>query len=161
MLFLWGMLLTGDRLSQLIHLMFVLLTLSLLPAVLKQIGSGRSWLAAAIMIGVPSAHLLAGWAYVEWMVAFAGLASFIVLTSGEGSEVAGGTGDTGQPHGSARAGRVLRIVLAGFLAALAVNTKYTAVWLVLGLGLVAYLRRRSPAEVAARYAAQRKVYAHA
>lgn len=148
MLFLWGMLLTGDRLSQLIHLMFALLTLALLPAVLKQIGSGRSWLAAAIMIGVPSAYLLAGWAYVEWMVAFAGLASFIVLTSGDGSELAGRTGDTGQPDGSARAWRVLRIVLAGFLAALAVNTKYTAVWLVLGLGLVAYLRRRSPAEVA-------------
>jgi len=39
-------------------------------------------------------------------------------------------------------------VLAGFLAALALNIKYTAIWLVMGLGLVAYLRRRSLAEVA-------------
>ena len=77
MLFLWGMLLAGDRVPQLIHLLFVPLTLLLLPSVVKQVAPGRSWLVAAILLGVPSAYLLASWPYVEWMVAFAGLASFV------------------------------------------------------------------------------------
>jgi len=44
--------------------------------------------------------------------------------------------------------RIAQLVLAGLFAGLAFNTKYTAVWMVAGLALVAYLRRRSIREPA-------------
>lgn len=140
MLFLWGMLLAGDRVPQLIQLSFGLLTIALLPQVVRRVAPGRSWLAAAILLGVPTAQLLLGWAYVEWIVAYAGLASFVLLTANSTP-----TDSAAQAIGAERIGQ---IVLAGLLASLALNTKYTAVWMVAGLVLVAYLRRRSFAEAA-------------
>jgi hypothetical protein len=147
MLFLWGMLLAGDRVPQLIHLSFGLLTLALLPTVVRRVAPGRSWLTAAILLGVPSAQLLLGLAYVEWITAFAGLACFVLLTTGDDVGPTGesvGTGELGRSIGSQR---IVRIVLAGLFAALALNTKYSAVWMVAGLGLLSYLRRRSSGEV--------------
>ncbi len=140
MLFLWGMLLAGDRVPQLIHLCFGLLTLALLPQVTRRVAPGRSWLAAAILLAVPTAQLLLGWAYVEWIVAYAGLASFVLLTAN--------SAHPGGPAQSLGTERIAQIVLAGLLASLALNTKYTAVWMVAGLVLVCYLRRRSFAEAA-------------
>jgi len=144
MLYLWGMLLAGDRVPQLIHLSFGVLTLALLPAVVRRVAPGRSWLAAGILIGVPTAQLLLGWAYVEWIVGYAGLASFVLLMAG------GGAGrDSASPAGPAApigSDRIGQLLLAGLFAGLALNTKYTAVWMVAGLVLVAYLRRRSTRE---------------
>ena len=147
MLFLWGMLLAGDRVPQLIHLAFALLTLALLPSVVRRVAPGRSWLTAAIMLGVPSAQLLLGVAYVEWITAFAGLACFVLLTTGDDVGATGESLDTGGLARSIGSQRIMRLVLAGLLAALALNTKYSAVWMVAGLGFVAYLRHRSTREV--------------
>ncbi len=148
MLFLWGMLLAGDRVPQLVHLSFGLLTLALIPAVVRRLAPGRSWLAAAILLGVPTAQLLLGWAYVDWMVAFAGLAAFVLLTARDGN---GQTSDAADPGGAARSistERLVRVVLAGLLAGLALNTKYSALWMVAGLLPVSYLRRRSIGDAA-------------
>ncbi|MGH2622026.1 MAG: hypothetical protein ACRDHG_15870 [Anaerolineales bacterium] len=146
MLFLWGMLLAGDRVPQLIHLSFGVFTLALLPAVVRRVAPGRSWLAAAFLIGVPTAQLLLGWAYVEWIVGYAGLASTVLLIAGGGPG-----GDSPSPAGLPRpigSERIAQLVLAGLFAGLALNTKYTAVWMVAGLALVAFLRRRSIREIA-------------
>ena len=140
MLFLWGMQLAGARVPQLIHLSFGLLTLALLPQVVRRVAPGRSWLAAAILLGVPTAQMLLGWAYVEWIVAYAGLASFVLLTADSTHH-----GGLAQSFGTER---IVQIVLAGLLASLALNSKYTAVWMVAGLVLVSYFRRRSFAEAA-------------
>lgn len=146
MLFLWGMLLVGDRVPQLIHLTFGLLTLGLIPSVVRRVAPGRSWLTAAILLGVPSAQLLLGQAYVEWITAFAGLASFVLLTTGDDVGTMGESVDSGELARSVRSQWILRLILAGFFAALALNTKYSAIWMVAGLGLVAYTRRRSTGE---------------
>jgi hypothetical protein len=142
MLFTWGMLLSGDRLAQWIHLLFAVLTLSLLPQALGRLAPGRSWLAAALLIGVPSAFDLAGVAYVEWIVMYAGLASFVLLTH---HPIADRSPDSG-PSGSRMQSDALdrrKIVASGLAAAMALSSKYTAVWLVIGLAVVVYQRRRA------------------
>jgi len=146
MLFTWGMLLAGDRLAQWFHLLFAVFTLSLLPQALGRLASGRSWLAAALLIGVPTAYLLAGVAYVEWMVMFAGLAGFVLLTH---RPVADRSPIMPAPEGGLQAGLLDRrmVVAAGFAAALALNSKYTAVWLVIGLAAVVFQRSRARSTV--------------
>jgi hypothetical protein len=138
MLFTWGMLLAGDRLAQWIPLVFAILTLMLLPQMLTELAPKRGWLAAAILIGTPTASLLAGVAYVEWIVMYAGLASFVLLTHDPGPPQPIDTRSAREPIGSGSVG----LLAAAFMAAISVGTKYTAIWLVLGLAAVAVLHRR-------------------
>ncbi len=97
MLFTWAMLLTGPELAQLFHFTFALLTIALLAGVARRLAPGRGWLASALLLGVPSAALLAGWAYVDWIPMFAALAAFVVLGEAT-SEDAGGSRFDAQGH---------------------------------------------------------------
>jgi hypothetical protein len=134
MLFLWGQMLVGPELAQLLHLTFAVLTLVLMTELAKTLAPGTSWLASALILGVPSAAMLMSWAYVEWIVMFAVLASFILIRSKE------------SPGGGRRNtifnGREA-LILAGFFAAMAFNVKYTAVGALLGLIFVVIFERRS------------------
>lgn len=130
MLLMLGLALGGDPLAQLLHLTFAGLTLTLLPRLLRPFAPSRGPLAAALLVGVPSIWLIAGWAYVEWITAFWLIAGFVLVTSDH-------------DDGPALA------ALAGACAGFAVATKYTAVWMVAGLTLVALLRRFGPPQLAA------------
>jgi len=125
MLYLLGLQLAGPELAQLFHATFFVMTMALTPGLVRSAAPGRGWLAVAILVAVPSAALLAGWAYVEWITAFGVLASYTLI----------------RVSNSEKVDRAL--ILAGFFAALALNTKYTAVWLVIGLSLVVLLQGRS------------------
>jgi hypothetical protein len=125
MIFLLGLQLAGPSLVQLFHATFFIMTLALTPGLIRRTPPGREWLAAAILVAIPSATLLAGWAYVEWIAAFGALASYTLIRVSDSEKV----------------DRAL--ILAAFFAALALNSKYTAIWLVVGLGLVVWLRGRS------------------
>jgi hypothetical protein len=171
MLFTWAMLLTGPELAQLFHFTFALLTVALLAGVVGRVAPGRAWLASAILVGVPSAALLAGWAYVDWIPMFAALAAFVIL--GEATSVDPGAGRLGGQKraemserdnasadslGAAGEGRswpgnvwgIFRSpwVLAGFFAGQAFASKYTAAGVVLGLALFLAVRSRSVRTVA-------------
>ncbi len=134
MLFLWGQMLVGPELAQLLHLTFAVLTLVLMTELAKVLVPGASWLASALILGVPSAAMLMSWAYVEWIVMYAALASFTLLRAKD------------SPGGGRRItifkGREA-LVLAGFFAGMAFNTKYTAVGIILGLIFVMILEHRS------------------
>ncbi len=125
MIYLLGLQLAGPGLAQLLHLTFFGLILVLTPGLVRQAAPGRGWLSIAILVAVPSAALLAGWAYVEWIAAFGALASYTLIRASD-------------------SGRVDRaLILAAFFAALALNSKYTTIWIVFGLSLVVLLRGRS------------------
>ena len=134
MLFLWGEMLAGAELAQLMHLTFVILTLMLMAYLVKEIAPGSGWFSAALILGVPTAAMLASWAYVEWITMFGVLASFILIRSSE-------------PGISERKDHLFRgyrtLALAGFFAAMAINTKYTAIGALMGLIVVAFIERRS------------------
>jgi hypothetical protein len=125
MIYLLGLQLAGPGLAQLLHLTFFGMTLTLTPGLVRRAAPGRGWLAIAILVAVPSAGLLAGWAYVEWIAAFGALASYTLIRTWDSEKV----------------DRVL--ILAAFFAALALNSKYTTIWLVFGLSLVVLLHGRS------------------
>ena len=125
MVYLLGLHLAGPSLGQLLHLTFFGMTLVLTPGLVRQAAPGRGWMAIVILVAVPSAALLAGWAYVEWIAAFGALASYTLIRASE-------------PEKVDRA-----LILAAFFAALAMNSKYTTVWLVFGLSLVVFLHGRS------------------
>ena len=143
MLFLWGLLLAGPQLAQLMHLTFALLTIVLLPAVVDLIAPKRGWLAAGLLVSVPTAALLAGWAYVEWMTMYAGLACLSLIYSAAPGSSVEKEGLIQLDHEGAVIRRWQPLMLAAFYAAMAFNTKYTAVGLVLGLVLVIILEYRS------------------
>ena len=125
MLYLLGLQLAGPALAQLFHATFFVMTLALTPGLVRRAAPGRGWLATAILVAVPSAALLAGWAYVDWITAFSGIASYALIRAWD-------------------SGKIDRaLILASFYAALALNAKYTSVWLVVGLSLVVLLRGRS------------------
>jgi len=153
MLFTWGMLLSGPQLAQLFHATFAILTLILLGSISETFAPGRGWLAAALMAAVPSAMTIAGWAYVEWMTMFAGLASLTLIVRGiqgwrekaSGSQIdatdlrrPGGGSDT---LGSGES-KAWGWSLAGFFSAQALSTKYTALGLVAGILVFAAWRLR-------------------
>jgi hypothetical protein len=156
------MLLAGPQLAQLFHFTFALLTLALVPGIVNRVAPGRGWLAAALAMAVPSAPLLASWAYVEWMTMFAGLAAFRILCDQQMFLPPSGV----KPSGAAKAraddkrgllgwldrvrGRPSRMrpadrraALVGVFAGLAFAAKYTTLGLVLGLALAVTLRDRS------------------
>ncbi len=138
MLFLWGMLIASPQLAQLIHFTFALLTLALVPGVTNRIAPGRGWLAAAICLSVPTAALLASWAYVEWMTMFCGLAAFVCFAA----EIAEKEKSNSANSARSAVGPSL-VAMAGVFTGLAFAAKYTAVGLCLGLGLLALARSRS------------------
>jgi hypothetical protein len=134
MMFLWAEMLAGAELAQLIHLTFAILTLMLMAHVVKELSQGNGWLPVALILGVPTAAMLASWAYVEWITMFGVLASFILIRSRE----------PGIPEGKGHLFRGYRaLALAGFFAAMSINTKYTAIGALLGLIVVAFIERRS------------------
>jgi len=134
MLFLWGQMLAGPELAQLMHLSFVVLTLMLLSHLVKEIAPNSGWLSAALILGVPTAAMLASWAYVEWITMFAALAAFILI----------GTGEPEISHAGRWPFRNHRVLaLAGFFVAMAFNSKYTAIGVLLGLVVVVLIERRS------------------
>lgn len=134
MLFLWGQMLAGPELAQLFHLTFAILTLMLMSHLVKEIAPRSGWLSVALILGVPTAAMLASWAYVEWITMFAALASFILIRAKESQVPEGG-------RNLLRGYKVL--ALAGFFAAMAFNAKYTAVGVLLGLVVVVLFERRS------------------
>ena len=152
MLFTWGMLLSGPQLAQLFHATFAILTLVLLGSISESFAPGRGWLAAALMAAVPSAMTIAGWAYVEWMTMFAGLASLTLIVrgiQGRRIEVSGSqidAADLRRPGGSDTLGsgesEAWGWSLAGFFSAQALSTKYTALGLVAGILVFAAWRLR-------------------
>ena len=152
MLFTWGMLLSGPQLAQLFHATFAVLTLVLLGSISESFAPGRGWLAAALMAAVPSAMIIAGWAYVEWMTMFAGLASLTLIVRStqrwreedSGSQI--DAADLRRPGGSHTLGsgenEAWGWSLAGFFSAQALSTKYTALGLVAGILVFAAWRLR-------------------
>ncbi len=149
MLFTWGMLLAGPGVAQLLHFTFMLLTLAITADMAGSFARGRGWLSGALLLAVPSLAMIAGWAYVEWMTMFAATAAFWCLFHGF---FTGGRVRPGDP-GEMADGRVLQmkgigtgsepIILGGALAGLGFSAKYTLAGLVVGLGLIAFLCRRS------------------
>ena len=152
MLFTWGMLLSGPELAQLFHATFAVLTLVLLGSISESFAPGRGWLAAALLAAVPSAMSIAGSAYVEWITMFAGLASLTLLVRGiqerreEPSGSPANARDLPLSGGSGFLGFGARPPwewpLAGFFAAQALSTKYSALGLVVGLLVFAAWRLR-------------------
>lgn len=139
MLFTWGMLLAGPSLAQSLHFTFALLSLALLTGLTDRIAPGRGWLAAALCLAVPTAALLAAWAYVEWLTIFAGLAAFECLQRASGANVAM---KWARPSGFRTDDRQWA-VLAGAFTGLAMAAKYTSLGLALGLGVLAMLWLKS------------------
>lgn len=132
MLFTWGLLLSGPLLAQLIHATFMVLTLALLPALVNVVTPGRGWLAGSLLVAVPTAVLLAGEAYVEWLTMFGGLTAFLCLLYSQ-DEAAKNTGSKKGP-----------IILAGAATGLALAAKYNSAGLVVGLAVWAVLLLRWP-----------------
>jgi hypothetical protein len=136
MLFLWGLMLSGPELSQLLHWTFALLSLPIIFAIANRLAPGRGWLACALLIGVPSAALLASWAYVEWLTMFAGLAAFSLMFP------PGRSNSDNEISPSTRA-----LVLAGVFMGVALSAKYTSIGLLIGLLIALVVQRRKIASV--------------
>lgn len=110
MLFLAAMLLKGDIVAQLLHFIFLVLTLAAMFAfALREFNPRVAWLACAILVAVPSFLLVATWAYVDAMLAFYAFGSYYVF------RIACERGDARW------------FALAGAFAGLAMGIKYTAV----------------------------------
>lgn len=152
MLFTWGMLLSGPQTAQLFHASFAVLTLLLLGSITECFASGRGWLAAALLAAVPSGMIIAGWAYVEWMTMFGALAALVLLVravESRGEDPRASSENSNEPGQSLVMGTVrfsgdirAEWILAGFFAAQALSTKYTALGVVVGLTAFAVWRLR-------------------
>jgi hypothetical protein len=134
MLFLWGQMLSGPELAQLLHLSFAILTLTLMAQLAGEIAPGSGWLATALILGVPTAAMLASWAYVDWITMFAVLTSFMLIRKREPES-------PDRRKGFFGGNQVL--ALAGFFAAMAFNSKYTTAGAILGLFVLVIMERRS------------------
>jgi hypothetical protein len=141
MIFTWAKLLVGPELAQVFHYLFAVLTLMLTSALAGEIIPDRKWAAVTILIGVPSAALLASWAYVEWFTMFAGLASFILMYKAGGIKFGGEQGEEYSPIDQRTSS--FNLILAGFFTAFALNAKYTSIGMVIGLCLLVLLLLRS------------------
>jgi hypothetical protein len=117
MLFMAAMQMGNDRAAAVMHWVFAPLTLMLLPDLLKPIAPRSGWLAAALLLSTTTLVMLAGWAYVEWMLMFAVTASMLAVVCAS---------ETGQRRW---------LTIAGVMAGLAFGAKYTAVGAIAGLGL--------------------------
>jgi hypothetical protein len=138
MLFLWGMLLVGPQISQLLHLTFLLLSLALLWDQTEGLTPCLSLFSVVLLLVTPSALQIAGWAYVDWIPMFSGLAALSIVEVYWTRNGRAGPAEVG-------ANRVDNMplscaALVAFFAALAFNAKYTAVGLSVGI-LLAFLHR--------------------
>lgn len=124
MLFLWAMLLGGEKSAAMMHWVFAPLTLMLLPDLMRAVAPGRAWLAAAILLSASTTVLLAGWAYVEWMMMFAITAGALALVRER---------ETTNPAW---------LAFAGAMAGLAFGAKYTAAGAIVGLGIAVMVSTR-------------------
>lgn len=128
MLFMWAMQMGNDRAAAVMHWVFAPLTLMLLPDLLKPIAPRSGWLAAALLLSTTTLVILAGWAYVEWMLMFAVTASILAVVY---------AGETGESRW---------LIIAGVTAGLAFGAKYTAVGVIVGLGLAVIVHRSRKSE---------------
>ena len=124
MLFLAGMLLKGDTVTQVIHFGFLLLSLGAVFAFAQRYFNARvAWLATAILVAVPSLLLVATWAYVDVALVCYTFAALYALL------VAFDSGDWRW------------FALAGAMAGLALGVKYTSAIVPVGLSVLLLLRR--------------------
>jgi hypothetical protein len=138
MLFLAAMLLKGDIAAQVVHFVFLLLTLGAMFAfALRDFNTRVAWLACAILVAVPSLLVVSMWAYVDAMLAFYTFASFYVL------RIAYERRDERW------------FALAGAFAGLAMGIKYTAVIVPVAL-LVVWIVRNLVEQRALRLTADRR-----
>jgi GT2 family glycosyltransferase len=117
-------------------------------------GAGGGLLAAAIFATVPTAALIAGWAYVDLtLVLFQLLSTLAFLRWWEMGRPAPAAGETAPPANTPREKRTGLLVLAALFAGLAAGTKYTGgaqgIVIVLGVVLEAHLRGRRLRDAAA------------
>ncbi len=127
MLFLAAMVLKSDVAAQLMHFVYLLLTLGLTLAFAQRYFTWRvGWLASAILLAVPSFLLVSTWAYNDAALAFYSVASlFAVLRGRERDEVRW-------------------FILAGACAGFATGEKYTAAFVPLALlVLIVRVNRRA------------------
>lgn len=123
MLFLVGMSLKGDVVAQLLHFVFLVLTLGVMfTFALREFNPRVAWLACAILVAVPSFLLVSTWAYVDAMLAFYAFGAYHVLR-------------IAYQRGDAR-----WFALAGAFAGLAMGIKYTAVIVPVALFVVWVVR---------------------
>lgn len=127
MLFLAAMLLKGDVVAQLLHWVYLPLTLgSVMIFAQRYFARQVGWLAMALLLAVPSFLLVSTWAYNDLALAFYGFAALdLVLIA--------------RTNADRRA-----FVLAGVFAGMAMGGKYTAAFIVLALAfLIARPSRRA------------------
>ncbi|HZQ06423.1 MAG TPA: glycosyltransferase family 39 protein, partial [Anaerolineae bacterium] len=119
MLFLAGMVLKDDGATQLLHWIFLPLTLGAILVFARRYFSWRvGWLAAALFCAVPTVVLLATWAYNDLALTFYTFSAFLLTLRAR---------ETNQPRD---------FILAGILCGLAFGEKYTAILVPLALALV-------------------------
>lgn len=141
MLFVWGLLLDGPQIAQLLHLGFMLLSVALFGDLVERVAPPQTYLASLLLLGTPSLLQLAGQAYVEWIPIFGGLAALVVIEEGLGQAQ-----DPDQSeHGLLNRGHIpfRLLILAAFFTALAFSSKYTALGLIAGLGIALLYSSRS------------------
>jgi hypothetical protein len=127
MLFVWALMLSSPALAQVLHLVFAAMTLLLVRSIAHEVAPKTEWLSMALLVSVPSAALLASWAYVEWMTMFGAVAAFRLILLQKNQE-------TGNAWGYAVIG-----VMLGF----SFSTKYSAVGVLAGLGITLALVSKS------------------
>jgi len=128
MLFLAGMLLKGDGVTQVLHWIFLPLTLGAVLAYAARYFSWRvGWLAAALLCAVPTILLVATWAYNDLALMFFTFTAFVYVLR-------------------ARETRQTRFVLlAGALCGFAFGEKVTAFFAPLALTALLWRRERQAA----------------
>ncbi len=107
-MYVWPLSLGTDTATHLVHLMWLVLSALLIWYWTKQInGANTAWNAIALLLTMPSLPWLASWAYTDYTLSFAGLASIYALWRWKFSQ----------------AKRWL--LIGGGMAGLAISTKYT------------------------------------
>lgn len=141
MLFLWGLVLIGPQTAKLLHFSFMLLSLGLIWEHTSRLAPGRSLFAIVLLLATPSALQLAGWAYVDWIPMFSGLAALSVMEAFWANRDQAKARGRDSMHGSKQ--DLLHVAVVAFFAALAFNAKYSAVGLSVGILLAFLLQTRS------------------
>ena len=107
-MYVWPLSLGTDTATHLIHLTWLALSALLLWHWAKQLaGDHVAWNALALLLTMPSLAWLAAWAYTDYALTFAGLASLYALWRWKGTQVK------------------RWLVIGGLMAGMAVSVKYT------------------------------------
>lgn len=125
MLFLAGMVLRGDGVTQILHWIFLPLTLGAMLAFAARYFSWRlGWLAAALLCAMPTVLLLSTWAYNDLALTFFTFSAFVYALR-------------------ARETRAMRfVILAGALCGFAFGEKVTAFFVPAALAVLLLRRER-------------------